>query len=304
MLYLIFTIVSIVLLVILLSMFIGWKLLHPGPKPITDNPSNYGLIYENISFKSRGNDLTLKGWYIPTTKKEKMTLVFGHGYLANREEHRAEALKLAKALVSDGYNIVMFDFRGWGESEGNMTTLGLYEKLDMQGAIDWVKGKNPNTRIGLIGFSMGAATSLLVAAEEDCVEIVVADSPFSDLNAYLNENLSYFTKLPKFPFNQIILKTIPLLSGVNINQVKPIDAIDKIHPRKVLFIHSNTDKTIFCRHSEILSKRYPDKFTYWKTQDVLHLRSHQAYPAEYQEKVLSFLNSVAVINENEKSNVQ
>lgn len=59
----------------------------------------------------------------------------------------------------------------------------------------------------------------------------------------------------------------------------------------MLFIHSDADKTIFCRHSELLSNCHPDKFTYWKTSGVLHLRSHQAYPNEYQEKVLSFLNS-------------
>ncbi|MFD4932132.1 alpha/beta hydrolase [Peribacillus butanolivorans] len=291
MLYFISVIAFIFILVMLVSIFVGWKLIHPPDRPVIDNPKNYGLNYENISFKSRGNDITLKGWYIPAEKNEKMTLIFGHGYLANREEPRAEALKLVKTLVSDGYNVLMFDFRAWGESEGKMCTLGLYEKYDMQGAIDWVKQNKPESRIGLFGFSMGAATSLLVAAEENCVEVVVADSPFSDLKAYLNENLSYFTKLPKYPFNPIILNTIPFLSGVKLDVVKPIDVIGKIYPRKVLFIHSDADKTIFCRHSELLSNCHPDKFTYWKTSGVLHLRSHQAYPNEYQEKVLSFLNS-------------
>ena len=267
----------VVISILLISIFVGWKLLHPPAKPVEDSPANYSLQYKSISFKSRGNDITLHGWYIPSVKEEKMSLVFGHGYLANREEHRAQALKLAKALAHNGYSILMFDFRGWGESEGKMTSLGLHEKNDMQGAIDWLKENKPNSRVGLVGFSMGAATALLVAAEERCVEVIVADSPFSDLKAYLSENMSYFTKLPKYPFTPIILMTLPIISGVNPNLVKPIEAIKKVYPRKVLFIHSDSDKTIFHKHSELLSSHYPDKFVFWKTSGVLHLRSHQTF---------------------------
>ncbi|WP_350300233.1 hypothetical protein [Peribacillus frigoritolerans] len=68
---------------------------------------------------------------------------------------------------------MLFDFRAWVNSEGNMTTLGYYEKNDMQGAVDWVNR-----------FSMGGATALLAAAEEECVGTVIADSPFSDLRSY------------------------------------------------------------------------------------------------------------------------
>lgn len=67
-----------------------------------------------------------------------MVLIFGYGYLANRVEPRANALELVKFLIGEEVSCLLFDFRAWGNSEGNMTTLGYYEKNDMQGAVDWV----------------------------------------------------------------------------------------------------------------------------------------------------------------------
>jgi len=71
------------------------------------------------------------------------------------------------------------------------------------GAVDYVKSKPElNQEIVLMGFSMGASTSILAAAREPAVSAVIADSPFADLKNYLNDKLSVWTELPSFPFNK------------------------------------------------------------------------------------------------------
>ena len=186
------------------SMVVVWKLMHPVRKPVTSSPSEEGLAYKSIGFQSRDGKTPLQGWFIPAVAAPKATLIFAHGYRGNRMEKNLPALRLTHSLVQRGCNVLLFDFRNCGESGGNLTTIGLDEKQDILGAIDWCSN-HTQVPIGLIGFSMGAATSLLAAAESPKVSGVVADSSFSDLHHYLFENLSVWSKLPKYPFSPLML---------------------------------------------------------------------------------------------------
>src|SRR4051812_19260756 len=108
-------ILGLLLLIIIIgsvgiSTLVGWKLTHPEPEPLTDSPDNYGLSYDSVEFGSRLKDVTLKGWFLPaatTTEPAKMTVIMAHGYRDNRLQTGAQALKLAKELVAQGYNVLM-----------------------------------------------------------------------------------------------------------------------------------------------------------------------------------------------------
>src|SRR5690606_23492087 len=114
---------------------------------------------------SRGDDLTLRGWFMPPQGEDKgLTVVMAHGYKQNREQSDIPALTVANFLVDSGYAVLMFDFRNSGQSGGNLTSVGQFEKNDLLGAIDWVNDTHPS-KIALLGFSMGATTSILAAAE-------------------------------------------------------------------------------------------------------------------------------------------
>jgi predicted alpha/beta-fold hydrolase len=172
---------------IALSIYVGWNLTHPERSLITETPAKYGLQYENISFQSRVDRLQMKGWYLPAKTPNGTTIIVAHGYKKNRLQDDVPVISLAGQLIDRGYSMLIFDFRNSGESEGDVTSVGQFEKNDLLGAVDWVK-KNTNQQIVLLGYSMGGATSLLAAAEETEVQAVISDSAFNNLTAYLKDN--------------------------------------------------------------------------------------------------------------------
>ncbi|MFD0697254.1 alpha/beta hydrolase [Paenibacillus sp. GCM10027628] len=274
------------------STYIGWKLTHPVRKPIDEIPEQYGLHAQAITFPSRMRDVVLHGWFLPTKQTAtSMTLVISHGYAGTRLEKGLPALALAKSLVEAGYNVLMFDFRNSGESEGHLTTVGYLEKEDLLGAIDWVKEHVPG-KIGLIGFSMGGSTSILAAAEESAVRGVVADSPFSQLSPYLQANLPVWSKLPRFPFTPLILAILPRLIGIHPRDVDALKAVDQLYPRPALFIHSEDDSAIPWSNSEAMWSRHPDVFEIWLTQKAAHVGSYKLQPEAYTKRVLSFFSKL------------
>jgi pimeloyl-ACP methyl ester carboxylesterase len=273
-----------------MSGLVGWKLTHPVRMLVDQSPADYGLAYQDVEFPSRTNDAKLAGWLIIPANQgtvTPMTLILSHGYAGSRLEKGLPALSLAKSLAEAGYYVLMFDFRNSGLSSGHLTTVGFLEKQDLLGAIDWVTEHQPG-KIGLIGFSMGATTSLLAAAETPEIAGVVADSPFSQLKPYLRQNLSVWSKLPKFPFTWLIITILQRLTGIKPHQVDAVTAVQKIYPRPVLFIHSMDDLAIPFTHSEQMWKKHQDQFEFWKTGKASHVGTYQLYPQEYTSKLLAF----------------
>ncbi|UQZ85898.1 Alpha/beta hydrolase family protein [Paenibacillus konkukensis] len=278
---------------VLASVYVGWQLTHPARLALSESPENYGLAFEDVQFASRTQEVNLKGWFLPSVSEPaKMNIIMAHGYRKNRLQADAEALQLAKALVEQGYNVLMFDFRNSGESEGTLTSVGYLEKYDLLGAIDWMNAQHPG-KIALHGFSMGATTALTAAADEPSVAGVVADSPFNQLTAYLKENLPVWSHLPNIPFTPLILGILPPLTGIDPDQVDGLGAVDRIYPRPILFIHSVDDHSVPYRNSESLWSKHKDRFELWQVTGADHVKTHAVYPQEYEAKVIGFYDKLA-----------
>jgi dipeptidyl aminopeptidase/acylaminoacyl peptidase len=275
-----------------LSVYVGWQLTHKPRAPITATPQDYGMAYERATFASKDGKTALKGWIIPPKGAAKMTVIFAHGYGNNRVQENVPFLPLAKRLVDEGYRVVLFDFRASGESEGDMITIGVKEKDDLLGVIDYVK-EHYREPIALYGVSMGAATAILAAAEDHDVRGVIADSPFSDLESYLRANMPVWTHLPNVPFTYLILAIIPALADLDLGVSSPIHAVDRVAPRPILFIHSKDDHSIPYSESVKLYETHPDVFRLWLTERADHVKSFSLYGEEYAKRMLAFLDALA-----------
>lgn len=279
-----------------ISIHVGWSLSHPEKVPLEEKPEDYSMPYELVTFMSRDEQVRLSGWYFPSADDSldmETTLIFAHGYRQNRLNGTLETLQLAKDLTYEGFSILMFDFRNSGESEGSVSSIGYFEKQDLLGAVDLAVELNPDHRIGVIGFSMGAATALITAADDTRIEAVISDSTFHDLRAYLKENLSVWSDLPYFPFTPLILSIIPPLTGIDVDQVSPLKAVDRIYPRPVLFIHSTLDDRIPHVSSKVLYDKHKDRFQYWETNNKGHAKTYNELPKQYVERIVDFFEGRA-----------
>ncbi|MGB8263602.1 MAG: alpha/beta hydrolase, partial [Dehalococcoidales bacterium] len=84
--------------------------------PLKGSPASAGLAYTDVSFPSRNSNFTLEGWFIPGAGNK--TIIIVHGGFQNRLDDNVDTVDLTKSLVADGYNVLLFDLRGRGESQG------------------------------------------------------------------------------------------------------------------------------------------------------------------------------------------
>ncbi|MEK6876218.1 MAG: alpha/beta hydrolase, partial [Nanoarchaeota archaeon] len=106
--------------IILFSFLTFIMSIKPGKWPIEFTPESFDLKYENVTLKTE-DGLNLKGWFIPINKSSN-TIIVMHGYPTNK----ADVLPFSMFLLKK-FNVLLFDFRSFGESEGSYTTVGYKE---------------------------------------------------------------------------------------------------------------------------------------------------------------------------------
>jgi len=117
--------------------------------PLKGSPASAGLTYTDVSFPSRNSNFTLDGWFIPGTGNK--TIIIVHGGFQNRLDDNVDTLDLTKSLVADGYNVLLFDLRGRGESQGTGLNI-LTNEDDIGGAVDYLRaGESQRTISALSG---------------------------------------------------------------------------------------------------------------------------------------------------------
>lgn len=289
---LIFLLFLIILMVAFVSAYIGWNLIRPEKVSIEPFSSNIVLEYRDVSFNSKNKDVVLNGWFFEA-KGNVRTVILAHEYGKNRLQFGDKTLDIIKNFISKGYNVLAFDFRNSGKSGGTISSFGIYEKNDVLGAVEYVKSQGASDII-LMGFSTGASACILAASESNDVDAVIADTPYSNLNTYLDRFVSGWTRLPAIPFNTTISYSIMVLSGIHNEKVDPEDAIPHLSPRPILMIHSINDSIIPIDSSEALyssySKLQKGNVELWKTNVAGHAASYLQSSPEYMEKVLGFLD--------------
>ncbi len=206
-------------------------------------PEKWGFRYEDVDFKSTdGTDL--HGWFMPARGKEtKGTVVFSHGNAGSVGHH----LGFVMWLVEAGYQVFMYDYRGFGKSGGTVDRRGMLE--DVKSAFHYVAGRKDvdAKRLVSYGHSLGGAKSVTALAEKpvEGLRALVIDGTFSSYQAMgkvvggqLGADLITDELSPKDFIAKI--KGIPLLVvHGDLDQVVPIDQ------GKQLFELANEPKTLF-----------------------------------------------------------
>ena len=254
------------------------------------HPSEYGLKFEEVEFLPRGGELRLRGWYLePTTRGPTIILV--HGLGGSRSS--GDALGLASGLLERGYGVLTFDLRAHGDSEGEKVSGGLHERLDVLGAFDYLVERGvPGSQIGVIGRSMGAATSILAVADEPAIRALVADSPYAVGSELIAQETARKTIFPDW-IVPIFIRGADLAAelslDIDLDKLTPVKAIATLdYP--VLVIHTLNDTRIPIEHGirvHMASHRDSDL---WIVSDVDHGDAYSELPEEYLDRVSEYFH--------------
>ena len=263
---------------------IAWFSIHPLRFRNRRNPSQFGATYENIGFSS-ADGTPLKGWYIPA-EGARSVLILAHGMSANR----SQMIPWAEWLWKAGYSILLFDFRGLGESGGDVCTMGLREPEDILAAVDYLESKEETSgsQVGILGFSMGGTSAMIAAARDERIEFVVSHGAYADLDRAIYQRCrKHFGPLAP-PVDYWSRKFGQRWFPVESSEISALREVGKIAPRPLLLLNGAKDSIVRPRNAHDLLAA-AGRGDLWILPNSGHAYPGGVDETEYRQLVLNFI---------------
>lgn len=257
--------------ILTISMVYVEKMLRPSCSNSLETPQGFDPITLELPDQVR-----LKGWWHPPDNGVAVVVLGGLG--ASRDS----MLPTAVMLVKNGYGALTLDYR---HCAGRTTTLGYRETEELDAMIAFARSQPGVYHTAVLGFSVGGAAALLGAAENIGIEAVIAEGNYINLEDEI-------TASPAVPFSlqwqiqRAVLIAYRLRTGISPAQISPIEAIPKISPRPILFIHGE---------KEIARTRGREQFAaagtaqLWVVPAAGHGEPIRLYPLDYERRIVTFL---------------
>ena len=175
-------------------------------------------------------------------------------YIGHFENTSIQQGNIVLAAYNRGYNVLMVDLRGHGESEGDYIGMGWHDRLDV---IDWANyliEKNPNCKIILHGVSMGGATVMMTTGEDlpGNIKVAIEDCGYTSIWDEFKMQLKELYNLPTFP----VLNAASTVCKIKAEYIlEEGSAVEQVRKSKTptLFIHGELDSFV---PFEMLDKVY------------------------------------------------
>lgn len=242
------------------------QLVFQPSKLIEQTPTHWGLNYETVNILT-DDGVKLRGWYFPVQSSDKVIL-FMHGNAGNMS-HREQSLKVFHQLR---LNVLLFDYRGFGKSEGIPSEQGLYE--DARAAwryLTEVRHVKPHNII-IFGRSLGGSVAAKLSSEVNAAGLIL-ESTFSSLRDIVREAFPVFSVLVYLRY-----------------RFDTVAAVRKIsYP--VLVIHSRDDEIIPYSLGQKVFAAVPDKKQFVTIHGDHNYGFVQSLP-QYTQALRSWLSAV------------
>ncbi|MBR3133137.1 MAG: alpha/beta hydrolase [Clostridia bacterium] len=235
---------------------------------------------------TENGELKLHGYKIKNEKESKVWVIAIHGYMG-------EGLNMtpfAQKFYERGYNVLLPDLRGHGESEGDYIGMGWHDRLDIIDWIDYLIKEDPECEIILFGVSMGASTVMMTTGEDLPTNVVAAVSDCGYTSAWdeFKYKLKQLYHLPAFPVLYAANRSCKANAGYSLKDASAVKQL-KNSVTPTLFIHGDEDDFV---PAEMLDKVY-DAASCEKEKLVIegagHTESSTKNPELYWKTVDDFI---------------
>lgn len=227
------------------------------------------------------DELNLAFTYTPATSATTKAIVLCHGLGSSKE-----AMSEYASFLKD-YNVLAFDFRNHGASEGKATTGGVAESHDVLAAVNYLKAQG-NTRIGVLGVGMGAVAALSAAANSKDISAVVADGAY----ASLNDQFTYLAKQKRYPLATGCARAATLMLSLrtrtSVGKGDALQSLSKLNAIPVCYVQGGADKTVLGSSVQTLFEADTRSAKQLLKVDGADLfGSHRVEPQRYESTVIS-----------------
>lgn len=239
------------------------------------------------------NELTAT--YISDNSAITKTVIIIHGLYQNR----SMAINYTDIYRRLGFNVLLIDLRGHGESDG-VITWGQTEVKDIDMWCNYLREQKQQQIIGIQGISLGGAFALLHSGlSEYPADFYVEDSSYSDLKSLYYNHLHSMIQLPN---DSEILDVLWLYSqacmywhtGATLDQLSPLRAVERART-PILFLHGDADTLIPPKTLQELYENCSAPKEMYMFKDSAHAQAIVDYNEEYANVVADFLQNIANI---------
>lgn len=230
--------------------------------------------------------LKLHGCEIRNDKSDKWVITV-HGYMGNGSEMES----YAKEFFNRGYNVLVPDLRGHGESEGDYIAMGWNDHFDVKKWIDYIIEREEDSKIILHGISMGAATVMMTAGEDlpSNVKAIIEDCGYTSVKDEFGYQLKRLFNLPEWPILEVASLVTKIRSGYWFGEASSIEQLKKAKI-PILFIHGSEDDFVpFCMLDEVYNSANTEKQKLI-IEGAGHVRSESTDSELYWRTVFEFIN--------------
>jgi hypothetical protein len=238
----------------------------PPQWPTWRTPADANLYYRDLTLTTL-DGVNLSAWYVPAAEGGAPTVVLAHGLLGSK----VGMLRFVPWLHDAGYNVMLLDFRGHGDSDPRPSSIGPDEVMDIQAVLDWLDLAGAGDRVAGLGLSLGASALVNTAVQDERLDALILDSLFADWGE--TDFAEGYRLSPDW-----------LVPGVP----SPEDLMPFIHV-PVFIVHGTADILTHEEHALRLYEAANEPKEIW-INDAGHAWSAWTYPELYQQKVLSFLD--------------
>jgi fermentation-respiration switch protein FrsA (DUF1100 family) len=235
----------------------------------------FDIPYQEVDLHT-ADGIRLTAWYTPPRKGA--VILVAHGFGDQRPEWVYEM------LARKGYGVLAWDARAHGESDGEISTVGYLEVLDVKAALDYALAQPGVEHIGAWGGSMGAATLILAAAQFPEIEALFVDSSF----ASVKDEFDYLVPYPVL--NPLAKFLAEIRTGVALDEISPANVIAQISPRPIYIVHSNADKVAPPEAGQILYEAAREPKFLWLEEGVSHQQIFLSNPQRYKKRLVGFFD--------------
>jgi fermentation-respiration switch protein FrsA (DUF1100 family) len=255
------------------------------------SPLTFGFRFENIHFKSKDGVL-LNGWYFKTSNNKQKVLesrnkliVQFHGNAENIGTHFLGV----SWLIEQGYDLFVFDYRGYGKSEGEASREGL--QSDALAAIEFAMSKSEN--LILYGQSLGGAV-LLSALQGLEKEVNSKEIKSKIRGVVLESTFASYQRLARVKLSEIwFLWPFQFLGYVLVSDSKSADShLDKLKDYRFLVVHGDKDPVVPFREGQILYEKLAGSKQFFKVDDGVHLDSFFKAQGKNRSYLLEWLSEL------------
>jgi uncharacterized protein len=252
-----------------------------GEHPTT--PGDFGLSWEDVQFKSHESG-DFRAYFIHGTNGATIILP------PTTNGGRGTRLDEAALLAQHGYAVLIFESRRCAAQKGPLS-LGYKEALDVGDALKYLHSRadvDP-ARIGIIGFSSAGASAVLAAAQYPEIRAVVAEGGYGDFAEGAVGIQHNDTNVLGTIYKWSIGVTYRLITGLDIDQLSPIDVIGQIAPRPILLIYGSRESTLDDARRQLAAAG--DNAQLWVVEGAGHGDYRQVAPEEFEKRVILFFDN-------------